>query len=61
MSLTENYAMHPAGSVSGLYFAHPEAKYFNIGRIGQDQLEAYATLKGMRIEEMKRWLAPLLG
>ncbi|MGC9450343.1 MAG: methionine synthase [Oceanipulchritudo sp.] len=61
MTLTENYAMHPAGSVSGLYFAHPQAKYFNIGRIGRDQLEAYATMKGMRVGEMERWLAPLLG
>ena len=60
MSLTENYAMHPAGSVSGLYFAHPEARYFNIGRIGRDQLEAYAGLKGRPVAEMERWLAPLL-
>ena len=60
ISLTENCAMHPAGSVCGLYFAHPQAKYFNIGRIGRDQLEAYASLKGVRIDEMERWLAPLL-
>jgi 5-methyltetrahydrofolate--homocysteine methyltransferase len=61
MSLTENFAMHPAGSVSGLYFAHPEAKYFNIGRIGKDQLEAYSAMKGVPVAEMQRWLAPLLG
>jgi 5-methyltetrahydrofolate--homocysteine methyltransferase len=60
ISLTENFAMNPAGSVSGLYFAHPEAKYFHVGRIGRDQLEAYAELKGMPVTEMERWLAPNL-
>jgi 5-methyltetrahydrofolate--homocysteine methyltransferase len=60
ITLTENFAMNPAGSVSGLYFAHPEAKYFHVGRIGRDQLEAYATLKGMPVKEMERWLAPNL-
>lgn len=60
ITLTENYAMHPAGSVSGLYFAHPQAKYFRVGRIGRDQLEAYAALKGTPVEEMERWLAPNL-
>ncbi|MEX0325862.1 MAG: methionine synthase [Puniceicoccaceae bacterium] len=60
IELTENYAMHPGGSVCGLYFAHPEAKYFNIGRIGRDQLEAYATMKNVPVEEMERWLAPNL-
>ncbi|HKJ90458.1 MAG TPA: methionine synthase, partial [Oceanipulchritudo sp.] len=58
--LTENFAMHPAGSVSGLYFAHPEAKYFHVGRIGRDQLEAYAAMKEMPVREMERWLAPNL-
>lgn len=58
--LTENYAMYPAGSVSGLYFAHPDAKYFHVGRIGRDQLEAYADMKDMPVEEMERWLAPNL-
>jgi 5-methyltetrahydrofolate--homocysteine methyltransferase len=60
ISLTENYAMNPAGSVSGLYFAHPEARYFRIGRIGKDQLEAYSQQKGVAVEEMERWLAPVL-
>ncbi|NDV61696.1 methionine synthase [Puniceicoccales bacterium CK1056] len=60
ITLTENFAMSPAGSVSGLYFAHPEAKYFNVGRIGRDQLEAYSLLKGAPSEEMERWLAPNL-
>ncbi|MEX0323023.1 MAG: methionine synthase [Puniceicoccaceae bacterium] len=60
ISLTENCAMNPAGSVSGLYFAHPESRYFRIGRIGEDQLKAYADQKGVAIEEMERWLAPVL-
>jgi 5-methyltetrahydrofolate--homocysteine methyltransferase len=60
MSLTENFAMSPAGSVSGLYFAHPQAKYFNVGRIGHDQLEAYSSMKGIPVKEMERWLAPNL-
>ena len=60
VTLTENFAMHPAGSVCGLYFAHPQAKYFNIGKIGRDQLEAYAATKQRSIEEMERWLAPIL-
>jgi 5-methyltetrahydrofolate--homocysteine methyltransferase len=59
--LTESFAMHPAASVSGLYFAHPQARYFSIGRIGRDQLADYASRKGMPVEEAARWLAPLLG
>lgn len=60
ITLTENYAMHPGGSVCGLYFAHPDARYFRINRIGEDQLEAYADSKGVPVEDMKRWLAPVL-
>jgi 5-methyltetrahydrofolate--homocysteine methyltransferase len=60
ITLTENYAMWPAASVSGLYFSHPQAKYFNVGRIGRDQLEDYARRKGMSVEEAARWLAPNL-
>jgi 5-methyltetrahydrofolate--homocysteine methyltransferase len=60
MTLTENFAMWPAASVSGLYFSHPQAKYFNVGRIGRDQLEDYAARKGMRIDEAERWLSPNL-
>jgi 5-methyltetrahydrofolate--homocysteine methyltransferase len=60
VSLTESCAMMPAASVSGLYLSHPQAKYFNIGRIGQDQLEDYARRKGMTVEEAARWLAPNL-
>jgi len=58
--LTESMAMLPAASVSGFYFAHPEAQYFGIGKISKDQLEDYATRKGISIEEAERWLAPSL-
>ena len=61
MTLTENYAMHPASSVSGFYLAHPQAKYFNVGRIGRDQLEDLATRKHEPVTELERWLAPNLG
>jgi len=61
MSLTESCAMAPAASVSGLYFAHPQAKYFNVGRIGRDQLEDYAARKGMAVAEAERWLASNLA
>jgi 5-methyltetrahydrofolate--homocysteine methyltransferase len=61
MSLTESCAMMPAASVSGLYFAHPRAKYFNVGRIGRDQLESYAARKGMSLGEVERWLASNLA
>ncbi|MDW8221124.1 MAG: vitamin B12 dependent-methionine synthase activation domain-containing protein [Bacteroidota bacterium] len=59
--LTENYAMLPAASVSGWYFAHPEAKYFPVGKILRDQVEDYARRKGMTVEEAERWLAPNLA
>ncbi|RPI66633.1 MAG: methionine synthase, partial [Ignavibacteriae bacterium] len=59
--LTESYAMMPAASVSGWYFAHPDAKYFGITRIGRDQVEDYARRKGMTIAECERWLAPYLS
>ncbi len=61
MMLTENYAMHPASSVSGFYLAHPQAKYFNVGRIGRDQLEDLAARKRVAVSELERWLAPNLG
>jgi 5-methyltetrahydrofolate--homocysteine methyltransferase len=61
LSLTESAAMLPAASVSGLYFSHPEAKYFNVGRIGRDQIESYAKRKGMPIEEVERWLSSNLA
>jgi len=61
MALTESFAMTPPASVSGLYLHHPQAKYFNIGRIGRDQLEDYAKRKGWSIEEAERWLGPNLA
>ena len=61
ITLTENYAMYPASSVSGLYFGHPEARYFAVGPIGRDQLEDYAERKGMSVPELEKWLAPNLG
>jgi 5-methyltetrahydrofolate--homocysteine methyltransferase len=61
ITLTEHAAMLPAASVSGLYFSHPVAKYFNVGRIARDQLEAYAKRKGVTIEEAERWLSPNLA
>ena len=59
--LTESKAMAPAASVSGLYFSHPEASYFAIGKIGKDQVEDYAQRKGMTLKEAERWLAPNLA
>ena len=59
--LTESYAMYPASSVSGLFIAHPDSKYFNAGKIDKDQVEEYASRKGMSIEETERWLSPILG
>jgi 5-methyltetrahydrofolate--homocysteine methyltransferase len=53
--------MWPTASVSGLYFAHPEARYFSVGRVGRDQVEDYARRKGLGVEEAERWLAPNLG
>ncbi|HPW20066.1 MAG TPA: methionine synthase [Vicinamibacterales bacterium] len=61
MKLTESFAMWPAASVSGLYFASPHARYFGVGRIGRDQVEAYAARKRMTAAEVERWLAPNLG
>ncbi len=61
LSLTENYAMHPAASVCGFYLSHPQAKYFNVGRIGRDQLEDLARRRRQPVDELERWLAPNLG
>jgi 5-methyltetrahydrofolate--homocysteine methyltransferase len=61
ITLTESLAMYPAASVSGLYFAHPEAKYFNVGKIGKDQVLDYHKRKGMSLDEMERWLRPILN
>ncbi len=59
--LTESFAMTPAASVSGLYFAHPEATYFAVDLVTRDQVENYAARKGMTRAEVERWLAPNLG
>jgi len=59
--LTESFAMYPASSVSGWYLAHPAAKYFNVGKIGRDQVEDYAKRKGMTVRETERWLASILA
>ncbi len=59
--LTEHFAMHPAASVSGLYFAHPNARYFAVDRLTRDQVEDYARRKGMAVPEIERWLSPNLG
>ena len=61
ITLTEHAAMLPAASVSGLYFSHPEAKYFNVGRLGRDQVESYAQRKGKRLEDVEKWLGPNLA
>jgi 5-methyltetrahydrofolate--homocysteine methyltransferase len=61
MALTEHAAMTPAASVSGLYFAHPQARYFTVGRIGEDQIGNYARRKGLSIEAIERWLGSSLG
>ncbi|QFP76642.1 methionine synthase [Deinococcus sp. AJ005] len=61
LKLTESCAMTPAAAVSGLYFAHPEARYLAVGRIGRDQVEDYAGRKGWAVEEAERWLGPLLA
>jgi len=61
MSLTENYAMAPASSVCGFYLAHPQARYFNVGRIGRDQVEDLARRRGMAVADAQRWLAANLG
>ena len=61
IALTESFAMYPAASVCGLYFAHPESRYFAVSSIGKDQVESYAARKGMKVPEVERWLAPILG
>jgi 5-methyltetrahydrofolate--homocysteine methyltransferase len=59
--LTESMAMHPASSVSGLYFAHPEAKYFGVGQLNRDQVEDYAKRKGFDVATVEKWLGPNLA
>jgi 5-methyltetrahydrofolate--homocysteine methyltransferase len=61
IELTEHAAMTPAASVSGLYFAHPLARYFTVGRVGEDQVVSYARRKGMTTEQVERWLTSSLA
>jgi 5-methyltetrahydrofolate--homocysteine methyltransferase len=61
LRLTESCAMWPAAAVSGLYFAHPESRYFGVGKIGRDQVLDYAARKGWGLDEAERWLAPILN
>lgn len=61
ITLTESFAMYPASSVSGFYFSHPESKYFAVGKISKDQVYDYAHRKNMSVEDVERWLAPVLG
>ncbi len=60
MQLTESYAMYPGAAVSGFYFAHPESKYFVVGKVGQDQVQDMAQRRGAALEDVERWLAPNL-
>ena len=61
IQLTESFAMYPASSVSGWYFAHPDSKYFALGKIAKDQVEDYAVRKEMPLEEVEKWLSPVLN
>jgi 5-methyltetrahydrofolate--homocysteine methyltransferase len=61
IKLTESFAMWPGSSVSGLYFAHPDSKYFAVGKLGRDQLLDYHLRKGMTLQEVERWLGPWLN
>ena len=61
LTLTDSMAMWPASSVSGYYFAHPQSRYFGLGKISKDQVEDYANRKGMTMQECERWLAPVLS
>jgi 5-methyltetrahydrofolate--homocysteine methyltransferase len=60
ITLTESYAMHPGASVSGLYFSHPDSKYFGVGKIGDDQVRDYAARRNVSVEYIEKWLAPNL-
>ena len=61
IKLTESFAMWPGASVSGLYFAHPESKYFAVGKLGKDQIEDHAKRKNTTVAEAERWLGPWLN
>jgi 5-methyltetrahydrofolate--homocysteine methyltransferase len=61
LHLTESYAMHPTAAVSGFYFAHPQSRYFGLGKITKDQIDDYAIRKDMPVDEVERWLSPNLA
>ena len=61
IKLTESFAMYPTAAVSGWYFAHPQSRYFGLGKINADQVADYARRKGRSLREIERWLAPNLG
>jgi 5-methyltetrahydrofolate--homocysteine methyltransferase len=61
ISLTESYAMYPTAAVSGMYFANAESRYFGLGKISKDQVVDYAQRKKMSLEEIERWLSPVLN
>ncbi len=61
VTLTQSFAMHPASSVSGLYFSHPDSVYFGVGKIEKDQVDDYARRKDMDVADVERWLAPILN
>jgi 5-methyltetrahydrofolate--homocysteine methyltransferase len=61
ITLTESFAMWPAASVSGIYLAHPQSRYFDVGRISREQVESYAARKGISVADAERWLSPKLG
>jgi 5-methyltetrahydrofolate--homocysteine methyltransferase len=61
ITLTESFAMVPTAAVSGFYYSHPQSSYFAVGKIGRDQVEAYAARKDVSVETVERWLASILG
>ncbi|MGN6159757.1 MAG: vitamin B12 dependent-methionine synthase activation domain-containing protein, partial [Devosia sp.] len=61
VELTEGYSMWPGSSVSGLYFSHPDARYFGVAKVERDQVEDYARRKGMAVREVERWLGSVLN
>ena len=61
IKITESFAMWPGSSVSGLYFAHPDSRYFSLGKIDRDQVTDYASRKEMSVAEAERWLSPNLN
>jgi 5-methyltetrahydrofolate--homocysteine methyltransferase len=61
IKLTESFAMWPGASVSGFYFAHPESKYFAVGKLGRDQILDYQARNGLPLSEIERWLGPYLN